>query len=289
MISTGLIRQFAILMILQGFHGFSQEPPSREEAFHSQIQSIYSFAPHELSREQIHEKSKELDQFWAMVTKDKATYLPLLRKELPDLRNSTFFGFDGSQLLLGLSTAPGDLRTALAAITRVDLRDIDHAEFLRVVHRLGTNGLDTSEAAFRVLGFPAFKAFIPQHSLTLGQNYSFIYLLFRMEERTFLPALQERIKSESNEAGQKSLLLALWYTCTAESRQAISAFAEDASKPEGPRTYAQELLARPAPKPGNLDSPKVLKLRAQRRTALSSISDEALLDFDNLTVKIIKG
>ena len=43
------------------------------------------------------------------------------------------------------------------------------------------NGFDTREAAFRVLAFPDFKAFIPQHALTLGQNYSLIYIRERGE------------------------------------------------------------------------------------------------------------
>jgi hypothetical protein len=58
-----------------------------------------------------------------------------------------------------------------------DLRDVQTKDYFYQVHHLATLGEDTTAAAFHVLEQPNFKIFVPQHSLTLGQNYVLIYLL----------------------------------------------------------------------------------------------------------------
>jgi hypothetical protein len=57
------------------------------------------------------------------------------------------------------------------------------------------------------LAFPDIKVFIPQHALTLGQDYSLICMLFAMDEALFASDLATRLAGESNVQTQKSLLL----------------------------------------------------------------------------------
>jgi len=88
------------------------------------------------------------------------------------------------------------------------------------------------------LAFPDFKAFIPQHALTLGQNYSLIYMLFPMDEALFVTDLASQLASERNVQSQKSLLLALWYTATPAGNTAIKKFVDTKINAEA-TTYAR--------------------------------------------------
>src|SRR5437879_1466385 len=103
-------------------------------AFHTKVVSLYSFEPHKLTSEQIEAKSKVLNSFWAEIKADPNRYLPLLRNELQDARNSAFFSYDGSKLLLDVSKERNDQALALDAIPRADLRSDQHTDYLRTVH-----------------------------------------------------------------------------------------------------------------------------------------------------------
>lgn len=255
-------------------------------SLHARVQELYGFAPHTLDAKRIEAKSEELDRFWEMVKKDPITYLPQLRTELADPGTPTFFAFDGSKLLMSLSKEPADLQRALDAIPRADLQDINHLDYLKTVLWLAGKGLDSTRAGLRILDYPAFEAVVPQHSLTLGQDYALIYLLLIQEDSRFLSPLTRRLQTELDPTSQKSILLALWYTCTPEGQAAITNFAGDASKAEVPRSYARDLLKRTTPgfKP---PSPKsIAKLKARRRELLRVLSDEALIEFDQLTLKM---
>jgi hypothetical protein len=146
-------------------------------SIHQQIQQTYNFQPHLLSNQQITEKSAALDQLWTRAKAEPSLYIPALRLELGDLKNPTFFFYDGSTLLLSLSDTPTDRKIALAAMARCDLRDVQAKDYFLQVHRMATLNEDTTAAAFHVLEQPKFTVFIPQHVLTLGQNYVLIYLI----------------------------------------------------------------------------------------------------------------
>ena len=256
-------------------------------AFHARVVSLYSFEPHKLTSEQIEAKSKALDVFWNEVKANPKQYLPLLRAELRDASNSPFFAYDGSKLLLGVSQDQNDRALALEAIPRADLKDLQHTDYLRTVHWLATKNLDTTKAALRILDYPDFKAFIVQHALTLGQDYSLICMLFPMPDSTFVGPLVDRLKTEQNVVSQKSILLALWYSMTPEAKAALARFVDDASKPKEARDYGRRLVARKPPASGMPALPSVEQLKMERQKAMRRISDEALIEFDRLTVKLL--
>jgi hypothetical protein len=263
------------------------EPVSAPE-FHSKVVEIYSFEPHKLNKGEIQVKSGELDRFWALVTADPASTLPLLRKELQDPSNSAFFFYDGSKLLLSVSKDRSDHALALRAIPKADLRGVEHTDYLRTVHWFASNGFDTREAALRILAFPNFKAFIPQHVLTLGQNYALIYMLFPMDETLFVADLAARLSSERDVRSQQTLLLALRYTATAGGDAAIRKFLDGADNPPEAVAYAKKLLERKGANSRGFASME--ELREQRRKVMRRpISDEALIEFDELTSRLLAG
>lgn len=260
--------------------------PISAATFHSKVVSIYSFEPHTLGKENVSAKSAELDEFWSFVKTNVREALPLLRSELSNPSNSGFFFYDGAKLLLSLSQDNADRALALRSLPKADLRGVEHTDYLTTVHWFARNGFDTREAALRILAFPDFSAFIPQHSLTLAQNYSLIYMLFPMQETSFVRDLAERLEGEVDPQSQKSLLLALWYTITPAGDAAIKAFTERPGASVENLQYARELLSRRAGLTASSSSASSLR---EERTRLMQrpISDEALLEFDELTRKLL--
>jgi hypothetical protein len=270
-----------------GLMSFAVAEPVSGPQFHARVLELYGFEPHTLTSAEISVKSARLDEFWSMVKADPKNTLPLLRKELEEASGLAFFSYDGSKLLLSLSQDRSDQRLALRAIPRADLRSVEHTDYLLTVHWLATRGLDTRDAAYRILAFPTFKAFIPQHVLTLGQNYSFIYMLFPMEEASFVDDLASRLGTERNVESQKSLALALWYTALPSAHAALKRFADDRNNPADAAKYARVLIENTASRrsPG---AASAQSLRDERRNVMRRpISDEALIEFDELTSKLL--
>lgn len=145
---------------------------SANETVTNQITAVYAFSPHKLSAEEQKDISLELDAFWDKVESSQDLYLPALREALSRDNHSPFFYYDASKLLLHLSNSNEDKQIALNAFTKTDLRGVNSTDYLRTVTSLSIEGFDTASAALHILTLPDFKAFIPQHSLTLGQNYS---------------------------------------------------------------------------------------------------------------------
>jgi len=194
-------------------------------------------------------------------------------------------------LLMALSDTEEDRKIVLAAIAHCDLKDVQTKDYFYQVHRLAALNEDTTAAAFHVLEDPKFQVFIPQHALTLGQNYVLVYLLLPTDQNFWQQPAIDRLKTESDETAQRSLLLLLWYARTKGADQSLLAFASDASKPLSSRDYAKKLLgakdkismsARATALLSSEDS-----LRQKRRERLKAVSDEALIDLDSYTQQII--
>lgn len=283
---SGIARILFTATIAWSSVGFAAGGPSSPVQFHSKVAELYNFEPQKLGEAEMKAKSDQLDQFWNMVKADAAGMLPLLRKELTNTQNPSFFFYDGSKLLLSLSTEQGDRMVALAAIPRADLRGVDHSDYLRTVQSLASNGLDTRQAAFRILSYPDFKAFIPQHALTLGQNYSLIYMLFPMDEKLFLRDLIDRLASEKEPTAQKSLLLALWYASISEGSLALENFAKRPDVAPNVVAYAKDLLNKRRTFASASPSGESALRDERRRVMRRPISDEALIEFDKLTAKL---
>lgn len=258
--------------------------------FHSEILALYNFQPHTLNQQELDKKSSELDKFWSKVKGNQNKYLPLLRKELTNYKNPSFFLYDGSKLLLSLSKDIKDKQIALNAIPHCNSSDIQPTDYLLTVHYLAIEGLNTTEAAFHILDSPSFQAFIPQHALTLGQDYCLIYTLLPTSESYYLNEAVKRLKVEKNEEARKSLLLLLWYSVTVPGDQVVSMIVNDSKQSNNLRTFARQLQ-----KKAMQIKPSVLSkistdtydlLKEKRRQIMKRISDEALMEFDDVTIKI---
>jgi hypothetical protein len=274
---------FLVLVLLATFIN------AQSSSIHEEIQRTYNFQPHTLSSAEITQKSGVLDQFWTRAKSQPNVYEPL-RQELADFQNPPFFLFDGSMLLLSLSDTAADRKVALAAIARSDLRDVQAHDYFLQVHRMATLNEDTTAAALHILEQPDFKVFIPQHALTLGQNYALVYMLLPTNQDYWLQPAIERLRTERDETAQKSLILLLWYAQTNAADKAIATFAADATRPAGARDYAKQIM-QAKDKIGGKQKLAALastdaSLRQKRRERMKAVSDEALIDLDSYTMML---
>jgi hypothetical protein len=261
---------------------------AQSTSVHQQVQETYNFQPHTLSSAEITEKSGQLDKFWMKAKSEQSLYIPALRQELADFHNPPFFLFDGSMLLLSLSDTSSDRKVALAAIAHCDLRDVDRKDYFFQVHKLAALGEDTTAAAFHILEDREFKVFVPEHVLTLGQNYALVYMLLPTIADYWLQPAIDRLQTERDETAQKSLILLLWYSQTDAADKAIAAAAVDASKSAGVRDYANQFM-KAKEKVGAKQRAMALasteaSLRQKRQERMKAVSDEALIDLENYTM-----
>jgi hypothetical protein len=292
MADTALAKHFAFyLLLLVPFTAAAKQAAPTPSDVHAEILQVYNFQPHALTHDQIQQKSTLLDQFWSKASSRPDVYVPALRQELANFNNPPFFLFDGSKLLLSLSKDPADRKIVLAAISHSDLRDLQLLDYFLLVQYMAAQGENTTAAAFHILEYPKFQVFIPQHVLTLAQNYSLIYMLIPTQQDFWIEPAIARLRTEKDETAQQSLLLLLWYAQTNDSDKAIDDFSKDPSKTALSRAYAKELAhrkdhltqaAREAVRGANEQS-----LRDARRDRMKAVSDEALDDLDSYTLKII--
>lgn len=275
------------LALSPGLYG--QNGPDAD-SIHKEILALYNFHPHDLKEPQFTQKSAALDAFWDKAKANPDIYVAALSKELQDTSNPSFFMYDGSKLLLSLSDTPETRQIAAEAVARVDLKDLQRTDYLYTVHKIAGHNEDTVDAAFHILDAPDFEAFIPQHALTLGQNYCLIYMLFPEDPKYWQSRSITKLNEETDLTAQKSLLLLLWYAQTSEADAAIARFSSDGSKPQDSRQYGTELLERNK-HPGFASSAIATfksesDLRVQRMTTMQHISDEALDDFEMETLEL---
>ncbi len=259
-------------------------------SIHHEIVETYNFQPHLLSNQEIDRKSAVLDQFWSRAKAQQTVYVPALRRELADFKNPPFFLYDGSTLLLSLSDTSTDRKIALAAMAHCYLRDVQAKDYCYQVHRMAALNEDTTTAAFRVLERPKFSVFIPQHVLTLGQNYALVYMLLPTDQDDWLQRAIDRLRTEADETAQKSLILLLWYAQTDAADQAIADFAGDASKAAAAREYAKQIMQRKdkigAKQRAEASETTEAALRQKRQERMKAVSDEALIDLDDYTLRL---
>ncbi len=175
-------------------------------------------------------------------------------------------------------------------MARSDLRDVQPKDYFFQVHRMAALNEDTSAAAFHILEQPDFKVFIPQHVLTLGQNYALVYMLLPTSQDYWLQPAIDRLRTEHDQTAQKSLILVLWYSQTDAADKTIASFAADASKPASARDYARQ-IPQAKDKIGAKQRAEALtfteaSLRQKRRERVKAVSDEALIDLDDYTMML---
>lgn len=270
--------------------GFTQSIAT-QDAMHARIQAIYSFSPSKVTAEERESKSAEMDLFWKEVKSHKDTELPLLRRELKNEKNSSFFFADGSALLHSLSQSPEDEKLVAACLTRVDFDDFQNQQYLYDVHRLAINGIDISQAALHILDYPKFDVYLPEHAFRLDQSASLLEMLLPLPESVWLPSVMQRVKTEHDQTAQRSLLLLLYYAQTDEADAILRSIEKDQNASKVERDFTGTVVKHERELGlGKLPSRETeLRAREERRKRMFAVSDEAMDDLEDLTRKIAQA
>jgi hypothetical protein len=269
------------------------------------IRMTYDFEPSKMSFQEQAERAPLLSTLWDRYDKNRDIYRPALLSALRSEGAREQLYCDGGMLLLARSKDVGDDTLGIASIKRCSLAEIQHTPYLYTLHALALKGIDTTELQFRILERPKYSAFIVMHSLTLGQDYAFLYPFLVREESAYVPVLIERLKIEREPVAQKSLVRALWYAAT---DRAINALREYSNSNHADTDVKSELRKRL----GTVDdirsrpnddsmlnavrkhvgvptSATERDLREKRRVRMRSISDEALYDLEAYTALIYRA
>ena len=258
---------------------------ARAQQLHDDIRKIYNFEPHKISKEEKEIKSKRMDLFWEKVTKNKEESLKELRIELKDTTNSSFFLYDGSHLLLSLTKSKEDDQLALDTMSRVNLKDINHADYVRTMNYFAQNGLNTTEAALKIISLETFVAYIPQHAMELDKGLALRFMLLPINSILYIQKTIDALATATDTDTKKHLLNFLLYTCTCAGDSIISKYATDKSQNQDIINYAVA-LAKMNNSKRRSDPSAYSSLILERKRILTRISDEALNELNDLSRKL---
>ncbi len=262
--------------------------PQTQAEMHLRVVSLYDFHPSRISDADRKAKSQEMDLFWDEMKAAPDATLPLLRKELLDDSDPSFFFTDGTELLLSLSKTRADRDLAAGTLLRVDLSDTQSGAYFNDVHRLATEDINVTSAALHILDNPAFRVSVPQHAMVLDLRMSLMYILLSMREELWVKSAGERFANERNTDAKLALIFALSYAQTDEADAQLRRIASDNSQPEIVRKKTQEVLdaAQKTEKSWMPIKGTIPQIREQRRQRLKSVSDEAIDDVQWMTRRI---
>jgi hypothetical protein len=236
----------------------SREPvetiaPGQCDQFEQTIRNTYNFNPALMASGQMQTQSGKLDVFWTQVRQSRTTLLPCLRKALKEDSSSSFFGIDGSMLLVDIDPSRASKALQVKKFISANLDGVDLEYWVHTMARRGVEGFDTSEAGAKWLSYPKAR-----YQLSLHGGYpvnSFIGAVFifgSMEEEFATPVLLRLVNEVGRPRDQRESALAILESqATHASLQALkqvntSGLSADAG--EGIR--------------GLIDNPKLLKPRA---------------------------
>jgi hypothetical protein len=281
------IKQFIVVSRYQLFLvlSFIASASTHGQSLHDDIQEIYNFEPHKLSRQEQEPKSKLMDGFWKKVTENKDKYLDELRTELKDPNNPAFFLYDGGHLLLSLTKSKDDYQIALDAMTKGNLKDIDPADYIRTINFFAVNELNTTEAALKIVSEETFVAYIPQHAMSLDVGLSLRFMLLPINSDLYIKRVIEKLKLVKDTKTTIYLLNFLLYTCTCEGDSVIQEYSEDKNQDDSVREQAAQLVKKNKVKRSDSSS-KYTDLVKKRREILSRVSDEALDELNDVSRKL---
>jgi hypothetical protein len=242
------------------------------------VDNVYNFAPHKLTKAEQEKKIPTLDVLWNKVKSDTSKNLPLLRNELNKPNHNPYFYYDGAVLLYSLSDTKNDKTMAANAIANCDLSDIPPEAYVGILNEFSKDGIDVTKAAIKILNDTAFTFFLPQHAMYFNQGECLAYMLLPEKKEFYVDTLIFLFKSV-NSNSQKSILYTLWFTYSCKGDSLIKASVNDKTISKDVSNYAKDMMKSPElpneikEQIKSLDKSKIDELR---KKSLTRFSDEAL-------------
>lgn len=271
-------------------HQSSAQVIDSQQAMHQRVIALYDFHPHAVTAASRDEKSQQMDAFWKEVKERKDSDLPLLRSELASPQAPSFFRMDGAQLLLSLSSSRVDQELAVKAMSGAALGDVTPSAYFYSVHRLSMQGVDTTAAALHIFDDPKFVVSVPQHALMLHAPDCIPFLLLPVDPSKWLSAVSQRISTMKDPDSLQALVTLIFYAQTPESDRVLDSIAANASLPEPARKRAADW--RRAANEAYKHKVDILgdeaQVREARRQRLNAVSDEAIDDVQEMTIRLVQ-
>ncbi len=156
----------------------------------------YGFHPTDLSKAQQTAKSGELDGFWNETKSEHADGIKCLQQMILAEKADTFFLFDAASLLYSLDHSPESLAAITQGVNGSDLKELQIPEYIRMLLRLGRDGVDIGPLAAKYLYYPKVDAFVPQHSMQMNREMGVMLLYGSMPseavDRYLIPELSSK-------------------------------------------------------------------------------------------------
>lgn len=256
------------------------------EEFSRMLKATYNFKPSLLKDDdERSEKSAAMDRFWETVKSRQKEMLPCLRAALEDPKSDSWFGFDGSALLVYLDPSRESKSLQVRRHASVDLDDVDLQVWVTTLAHLGAEGFDISEPAARWLAYRKAEYDLPLHGdYNVTKAEGALYLYGSMDETQATPALLKIVNQPENPAREGALGL-LILQATPEALRALKSLDASGLSPKA-RTAIREAL----------ESPKVFEPRAKPKTsreeflkAFNDVLNDEPASFFELAMKVPDG
>lgn len=231
--------------------------PGQCDTFQQTIKTTYNFNPALLSAEQQQSQSARLDVFWNQVRQARATLLPCLRKALADDHSPSFFGIDGSMLLVNVDPSSASKALQVRKFVEADLDGTDLEYWVKTMARRGVEGFDTSAAGAKWLSYKNAKYNLSQHGgIPIGSFLGAVFIFGSMDEELATPVLARIandvghphrddaiaiLTSQATPASMRALRELNTSGLSTESKQSLSDFF---AKPELLKPRARPILTR---------------------------------------------
>lgn len=226
--------------------------PGQCDAFQQTIRNTYNFSPANMNSDQIKNQSVKLDVFWNSVRQSRTTLIPCLRKALAEDKSASFFGIDGSMLLVELEPSRASKALQVKKFIAANLDGTDLEYWVKTMARRGVEGFDTSEAGAKWLSYPKAKYHDSIHGgFPVDAFIGAVFIFGSMDEDLATPVLL-RISNQIGHPERTSALAILMSQATPASFQALRQV-NTAGLPAETDQSIRELL----------ENPKLLQPRAR--------------------------
>ncbi|MEP6568348.1 MAG: hypothetical protein ABJC10_01125 [Acidobacteriota bacterium] len=228
--------------------------PGQCGIFQQTIKETYNFKPALVKDAQRDAQSAKLDVFWSHVRQSRATLLPCLRRALKEDSSGSFFGIDGSMLLVEIDPSGASKALQVRKFVDADLDGTDLEFWVRTMAGRGVEGFDTSAAGAKWLSYPKAKYTIARHGdFPVDSFLGAVFIFGSMDEEFATPVLA-RIASQMGHPHRDDAIAILTSQATAASLRAL----KEINKTGLSAASRQSLR-------DFLENPELLKPRAQPR------------------------
>ena len=242
------------------------------------VDNVYNFSPHKLTKADQQKKIPSLDVFLNEIKSDTSKYLPLLRNELNSPNHNPYFYYDGAVILCSISNTENDKMIAANSLAKCDLSDIPSEAYVRILNEFSNDGINVTRAAVKILNDTAFTFFLPQHAMYFNQGDCLAYMLLPGKQDFYIDTLISSFKFVNPNA-QKSILFTSWLSYTCKGDSLIRASMTDKTLNKDVSDYSKEMMK--SPELTNeikeyINSLNKSQIDDLRKKSLKRFSDEAL-------------